>query len=126
MVSHYKKYSSNDAHGGKLVAHHMEFDAGIIAKEMISHAMWNLLEKFELFARNGVCTMDPAIGRWVRQSVGEDDGSSKTQNVLALRKLVEYLVPEDRKLLDHHHSAGTNSLLVLKLIRVMTRSNENQ
>ena len=93
---------------------------------MISHAMWNLLKKFELFARNGVCTMDPAIGRWVRQSVGEDDGSSKTQNVLALKKLVEYLVPEDRKLLDHHHSAGTDSLLVIKIIRAMTQSKQNQ
>ena len=70
--------------------------------------------------------MDPAIGRWVRQSVGEDDGSSKTQNVLALKKLVEYLVPEDSKLLDHHHSAGTDSLLVLKIIRAMTQSNQNK
>ena len=108
-----------ETHGGKLIAHHLEFDAGIIANEMISCGMSKSLELFEIFTRTGACTMDPAIGRWVLQCIGKDFGPSTRMNTLSLKTLVKHLIPEDQKLLENLHSAGTDSLLVLKIVRAI-------
>jgi len=100
---------------GRIVCHHIEFDAGIIANEMLRCNMFNLLDRFKDVVRNGLCTMDHNIGKWLMQCHGEDTGSSTTMNVLSLKKIVDLVLPEERQLLEKHHSAGVDSLLVRRI-----------
>ena len=105
---------------GKVVAHHLEFDAGIILNEMSRCGLQNdLLEQFGSFAKSGLCTMDPAIGRWLLRCRGQDVGPSTSMNTLSLKKLVNLLIPEENTLLENHHSAGTDSILVLKIVHAL-------
>ena len=91
-----------------------EFDAGIIAREMERAGMSDALTLFEPIAKNGLCTMDPQIGRWVRESWGEDD-DNKMMNALSLKEMIEKLLPECVGLLANHHAAGVDALLHRRL-----------
>jgi len=104
-----------DIQKGKLVCHHIEFDSGIIANELVRCQMMDALDQFRAIVRSGLCTMDPSVTRWLMRCHGEDTGSSTTMNVLSLKKMVQLLLPEEQKLLEKHHSADTDSLMVLKL-----------
>ena len=48
-----------DEQGGRLVCHHLTFDAGILFNEMGRCAMTETAEKFVKIVRAGLCTMDP-------------------------------------------------------------------
>ena len=91
-----------------------EFDAGIIANEMARCGMTTASGIFETIAREGLCTMDPQLGRWLREAWGEGD-DNKLMNALSLKELVNKLLPEHRALLTHHHTAGVDALLHRKL-----------
>ena len=106
---------------GRMVCHHLEFDAGIIANEMKRCGMFESMDTFEEYARRGLCTMDPYIGRWLMQCYGEDVGPSTAMNVLSLTKLVELTLPEEKHLLEKRHSAGVDSNLVRKLAYTLCR-----
>jgi len=111
---------------GRMVCHHLEFDAGIIANEMQRCGMFKLMGTFEDYARRGLCTMDPYIGRWLMQCYGEDVGPSTSMNVLSLKKIVELALPEEKHLLEKHHSAGADSLLVRKLAYALWRLSKKE
>ena len=96
---------------GRLVCHHLEFDAGIIMKELLRCDMQHDARMFDPIVRMGLCTMDPGIGRWLTQCSGEDQGASQTMNVLKLRTVVELILPEKTQLLDRIHNAGVDALL---------------
>jgi DNA polymerase III epsilon subunit-like protein len=110
-----------DENHGTLVCHHMEFDAGIIANEMHRCGLLESMKEFENYAFHGLCTMNPAIGRWLMQCHGQDVGPSTSMNVLSLKKIVEFTLPNDKHLLEKHHSAGVDSLLVRKLAYALCR-----
>ena len=98
-------------HNGRIVCHHLEFDAGIITRELLRCEMQDDAQIFDRIVRMGLCTMDPGIGRWLTQCSGEDEGSSKTMNVFTLRRIVELVLPEKIQLLTKIHNAGVDSLL---------------
>jgi len=111
---------------GRMVCHHLEFDAGIIANEMNRCGMFKLMDTFEDYARRGLCTMDRDIGRWLMQCYGQDVGPNTSMNVLSLKKIVELALPEEKHLLEKHHSAGADSLLVRKLAYALWRLSKNE
>ena len=97
---------------GRLVCHHFEFDADIIAKEMSRCKMADASKLWADIARAGICTMDPHIGSWVRQSFNDDRESKK---MLSLKELVRLLVPERKILLEKHHTAAADACMVLEV-----------
>ena len=72
----------------------MEFNGGIIAKELDRCSMIDDVALFASIVRNGLCIMDPNIGRWLTRCMGEDDGSNKTVNVLKFETIVNFTVTE--------------------------------
>ena len=56
--------------GGRLVAHHLEFDAGIVARELNNAGLGHRLHEWISFVREGFCTMDPGVATWVRECCG--------------------------------------------------------
>jgi len=109
--------------GGRLVCHNAEFDFGIIANEiriaseMGADGLGDAGAAFQSIARAGLCSMDPRIGRWLKQCWGEDCGGAGTMNVLSLKLLAERLLTEEEggKLLEKHHTAGADAHLHRKI-----------
>ena len=98
--------------GGRLVCHHLEFDAGIIARELSRCKMAEASKLWGDIARVGICTMDPQIGNWVKQSFNDNRKRSK---IYSLKELVRLLVPERKDLLGKHHTAAADACMVLEV-----------
>ena len=111
----------------RLVAHHLEFDAGIIRFEL---DRCNLLEINDQWwasmMRKGICTMDPYIGRWVRTCFGKDPGPETAMNVMSLQELLKWTMPQSDHLLAKHHAAGADAhmhrLLYIGLLKLMSKA----
>ena len=52
--------------GGRVVIHHLEFDAGLIANELVNAGLEDLMEAWVEIAKKGFCTMDPDVGKWLQ------------------------------------------------------------
>ena len=111
-------YVVNEKHG-RFVCHHVEFDAGILTRELERYNLREASLQFSPIARKALCTMCPQIGRWLRESWGEDSGVAETMPTQSLKKLVEKLLPECKDLLPDHHSAGVDALLHRRLAYAM-------
>ena len=103
------------ARGGRIVAHHLEFDAGILDKELSRCGMEEARRDWGRAVRAGCCTMSPNIGRWLRTCFGEEAGPPSKQNVLKLRALATWFVPNSAKLSQQHHTAGADAELCARL-----------
>jgi len=93
--------------GGRIVAHHLEFDAGIIAHELERSGLDYFQQEWAATVRQGTCTMDPEVCRWIRRCHGQE--SSGTQMTSNLKNLVHAMVPDSEQLLDRHHTAGADA-----------------
>ena len=107
-------------HDARLVCHHLEFDAGILWNEMARSNMKEESRQFGLLVEKGLCTMNPEIGKWLRQAWGEDAGNSDTggrgdANPLKLKVLAHKLLKESKEELAKHHTAGADSVLHRRL-----------
>ena len=102
--------------GGRLVCHHLEFDAGIIAKELSRCKMADASKLWVKFARAGICTMGPHICSWVRQSFNDEVYKPETWNTLSLTALVRRLLPQRTAILAKHHTAGADASMVLEVV----------
>jgi DNA polymerase III epsilon subunit-like protein len=114
--------------GGRVVAHHLTFDAGIIDRELARCGLHDYQKEWANAARAGCCTMDPEIGRWVRTCFGQDAGPETAKNTMSLKELVRWLLPGSAELLDKHHTAGADAelhlLLYAELCRLATAVSE--
>ncbi len=112
--THYKR-------GAKLISHHMEFDAGIIAYELERAGLNHMLPLWREMASKGVCTMDPDLGLWVRQQLGLEQGDRPKSNMLSLKELSRNLVPSDQWLRTKLHSAACDAHLHALVYRALVR-----
>ncbi len=92
--------------GGRLVVHHLEFDCGIILREL-QRVGSKYQQEWRDIAKRGLCTMDPNIGRWVRQCLNEDYGSETSKNTMKLSELVSKLMPSET--FGPQHTAGADA-----------------
>ena len=83
------------ARGGRVVAHHLEFDAGIILRELRRSRLDDLAQAWENIARRkGFCTMCPDIGRCILVACGEAIAHDTAKHNLGLLDSVRCLAPE--------------------------------
>ena len=105
--------------GYRICAHHLGFDAGIIAREMARVGIDPARDVWNKNVREGLCTMQPDICHWVRQLIGIGD---KPRSIpMRLRDLVTVLLPRQAHLLVRSHTAGADAhmhmLVALELRR---------
>lgn len=91
-----------------------EFDAGILINEF-NRYLPDEKKWFKEFVEAGLCTMDPAIGRWLYQMQGIDLRAAESMPCWKMKNLVSHLIPEEAHLLLKHHAAGTDAKLHRKL-----------
>ena len=105
--------------GYRICAHHLGFDAGILSREMARAGINPLREVWSNGVREGLCTMDPGIGQWVRQIIGIGD---KPRSIpMRLRDLVAALLPRQAHLRARSHTAGGDAHMHLLVARELQR-----
>ena len=72
---------------GRVVAHHLEFDAGIIDREFQRCGLKDLREEWQRVAKNGYCTMNPELGRWIRMTSGREVGPGTAKHCEGLQAI---------------------------------------
>ena len=103
------------SHGGRIVAHHLEFDAGVIYEELGRAGLNHLKDPWAKAVRDGVCTMDPDIACWVRSILGI--GEIPRSIPMRLLDMVKGLLTETSELRSKHHSAGNDATMHFLLCR---------
>ena len=103
------------SHGGRIVAHHLEFDAGVIYQELGRSGSEHLKDPWAKAVREGVCTMDPNIACWVRSILGI--GEIPRSIPMRLLDMVNGLLTETTELCSQHHSAGNDAIMHFLLCR---------
>ncbi len=94
---------------GRICAHHLEFDGGIVAAELERTELHDLLRAWKEAVARGICSMQPCIASWVRSMLG---GEEIPYNVpIKLRDLVAGMLPDHREALANHHDAGNDAYL---------------
>ena len=80
--------------GGRVVIHHLEFDAGIIDKELETAGLHHWRPQWHAMAQAGFCTMDPVIGKWIQTCCGREfDVHENSLAVMSLEKTIHLLSP---------------------------------
>ena len=110
------------ANGGKCVAHQIEFDGGIIYRELGRCGLSDLQRTWERVLRtSSFCTMDPDLGRWALQSLGEEVGEPWLKHTLTLRRIFKLLCPQKRELLENQHDAAYDAIMTRMIYVVVLR-----
>ena len=101
---------------GRVIAHQIEFDAGIILRELRRCGMDDQCREWATIARNGFCTMSPVAGRWLREACGLEAGAPTSQPCLPLELMTKILAPSLLELLSKkHHEAGVDAQITRSL-----------
>ncbi len=112
--------------GGRVIVHHLEYDAGIIMHELGRAGLYHMVPKWEKFAKDGCCTLDPEIGEWVRDCFRMEVSKKTKCNMLSLGTLATILVPDDERVLNKLHTAACDAhlhVLVFKgLVKLAQRN----
>ena len=86
--------------GGQVVAHHLEFDAGVVHNELKRCGLDAFADEWTAIARKGFCTMSPVIGCWLKQACCEEVSHAHGKHNLGLVPMCRRLAPEA---LENHH-----------------------
>ena len=108
--------------GGRVCAHQLEFDAGVVANEMFRSGQHDLRKRWCEVAKRGYCTMNPQIPKWVNQTMGNDPGPDTAKPMLGLIALAKCLrlIPEDES--TRHHSAAYDAEMTRRIyIMILSR-----
>ena len=80
---------------GVVVAHHIEFDAGVLDEELHRCGLDSWRPYWHIIATGGVCTMDPDIQAWIQRTFGNDRGAGE-KNVSDEFEAVDHVVLQHR------------------------------
>ena len=119
LIEFMRDVSETRSLGGRLVAHHLEFDAGIVMEELARAGLNHLQYSWRKFAQGGVCTMDPDIAHWTRDMCSMEQLPWKS--ALKLDVMCSKLLPECKGLMSKRHSAGTDAQLVTMLFHELSQ-----
>ena len=108
---------------GQVCAHHLEFDAGIILRELRRVGREDLAAEWALIAKAGHCTMNRDLGGWGLPQVSKSSQRSEIEKAfLSMKTVAEALqVPDHAKLLAQHHNAGADSEVVFQIFAAVLR-----
>ena len=88
--------------GGIIIAHQIEFDGGVIYEELGRCGFTDLQMKWATMVKNGFCTMNPSIGRWLLRCNGKEVGPSTVQHTIRLNELAKMILPQQHQIKQHN------------------------
>ena len=105
-----------DEQGGRAGAHHWEFDANIILRELENANLTHWHQLWMSMAIKGFCTMDPSLGAWLRKIA-----PLPPNGPLGLKSLILGIVPSARQLTRRHHAADADAHMTRVLYEEIAR-----
>ena len=105
--------------GYRLVAHHLEFGAGVIHEELRRAGRPELSLQFEGIVKAGVCTMDFNIAVWYRTLVGSEPAEHRI--ALKLIEMAKQLIPSREDLFSSQQDAGADAEMVALVYNEMLK-----
>ena len=111
-------------HGGRVCGHQLEFDMGVIKREMERAGLDDELEAWSKAATDGFCTMNPDITSWACAKLVEHTRhhtSMGHRRAISLKDMVRALLPGQVALLKQHHEAGADSRMTWLVLRELFR-----
>ncbi len=109
------------ASGGRVIIHRMEFDAGIINRELERAGLQRYQKVWAQIARVGMCTMDPTVGKWIETCLGMELAPYTIGNTMKLDFMLQGLAPTSLSLLSKRHSAGADAQMHVLLDRAFVQ-----
>ena len=110
--------------GGRLVAHHLEFNAGIVSEELARAGLSHFQELWREIAKGGICTADPDIAHCTRELVSLEPVPWK--NATQLEIMCSKLLPQCKHLSTKKSWAGAGAQLVTELYRELSQRANTQ
>ena len=104
---------------GRLVAHHLEFNANIISKELERQGLHHLNKLWHKIVSDGACTMDPDIAHWVRNRFNMEQVEYKS--AISLKTMMQKLCPNCDADLQKDHSAGGDAQMTAMVYRELCK-----
>ena len=107
---------------GVVVAHHIEFDAGVLDEELHRCGLDSWRPYWHIIATGGVCTMDPDIQAWIQHTFGNDRGAGEKALVMNLRQSIMLFyntAGSIRDLMKKAHTAGADAEMHLLLYQAL-------
>ena len=86
-----------------------QFDAGVVYQELGRCGLTELQQTWTKIARDGFCSMDPLLGRWVLLCKGQQVGAPYVHHTMRLKRILPLLLPDKARILENHHDAGTDA-----------------
>ncbi len=106
--------------GGRLCAHQLEFDCGVIALELRRAGLGDKVEAWSQIAAEGFCTMCPAVTKWACARLFDESGTDSflgRARPVGLKDMVRALLPVSSGLLAQHHDAGADARMAWLVLR---------
>ena len=110
--------------GGRVVAHQLEFDAGLILEELQRCGLTHLQKQWSEIARAGYCTMNPDVGRWLKICAGAQVGPK--QEVLSLTDSLDKLLPGASRTFKAHTPEDDAQMARLIFLALLQRAREQR
>ena len=111
--------------GGRICAHQIEFDAGVIALEMERYGFGTKSEMWSQAAFYGFCTLNPSVSKWSCDLFFEHRHGNKSllgrSSPVGLTDMVMAIIPHEFSKIARHHDAGIDAELTWKLVRELGR-----
>ena len=111
-------------YGGAICAHHLEFDAGIVAFELQRTGLLDELAIWEQSVQQGLCTMNPTVSRWSCElyfDVAATQSYAGRSLPVGICNMMLALLPNDCDSILAHHDAGADARMVWKLVGELQR-----
>ena len=108
--------------GGRICAHQLEFDAGVILLEMRRVGLQSFEECFKRMAVNGFCTMNPEVTQWACHELVEQNRHHDAlgfRMTVGLKDMVRALVPAARALVEQHHDAEVDARMAWLVLHAL-------
>ena len=114
------------ADGSVVCAHHFEFDAGVILRELRRCGLDELAASWGRIAKSGYCTMNRDLGGWMLPQVCEDEQRYLIGNdFLSLKTVSKALrIPDSEQILAQHHNAEADAEAACKIYATVLRRSE--
>ena len=109
---------------GRVCGHHLDFNMGMIKREMEHAGLDDELDAWSKAATNGFCTMNPDITGWACAELVEHTRHHTSighRRAISLKDMVRALLPGRLGLLNQHHDAGAASRMTWLVLRELFR-----
>jgi len=103
--------------GGRILAHNLQLHGGVIETELGRCSMTALQLYWRHAQRQGLCLMNPEIGKWLQECHNRECTQKPSSNALPLNQVLQMLLPEH--LPARRRTAVEHAAISLKIARVL-------